>query len=127
MKITSNLRGALFAAGIALALTSGAARAQEIPVVTGDQWSKSSEQVKKAYLVGIANLLQVERSYQAANPPAPTQSLIPRAAKGLQVQTLDSVQQKLDSWYVANPTQMQRPVIETIWFEIVVPGSPLAK
>ena len=123
----SNLRGALFAAGLALALTAGAAQAQEIPIVTGDQWSKSSEQVKKAYLVGIANLLQVERSYQAANPPSPTQSLIPRAAKGLQGQTLDSVQQKLDSWYSANPTKLQRPVIETIWFEIVVPGSPVAK
>ena len=127
MAINSELRATLLAACMTLALAAGAARAQEIPVVTGDHWSKSTEQVKKAYLVGIANVLQVEAAYQAANPPAMTQSLIPRAAKGLQGQTLDSVQQKLDSWYAANPTKLQRPVIETIWFEIVVPGSPKAK
>lgn len=127
MTMRSKLRTPLLAACIALALAAGAAQAQEIPVVTGDQWSKSSEQVKKAYLVGIANLLLIEASYQAPNPPSPTQSLVPRAAKGLQGQTLDSVQQKLDGWYAANPTRLQRPVIETIWFEIVVPGSPLAK
>ena len=122
-----NWRAATVAACMTLAAVCGSAQAQEIPMVTGQHWTTSTEQVKKAYLVGIANLLQVERSYQAANPPAPTQSLIPRAVKGLQGQTLDSVQQKLDSWYAANPTKLQRPVIETIWFEIVVPGSPLAK
>ena len=127
MTIKSELCATLFAACMTLALAAGSAHAQEIPVVTGEQWSKSTEQVKKAYLVGIVNLLQVERAYQAANPPAATQSLIPRAVKGLQGQTLDSVQKKLDSWYAANPTKLQRPVIETIWFEIVVPGSPKAK
>ena len=127
MAIKSELRATLFAACMTLAVAAGSARAQEVPVVTGDQWSKSTEQVKKAYLVGIANVIQVETAYQAANPPATTQSLIPRAAKGLQGQTLDSVRQKLDSWYAANPTMLQRPVIETIWFEIVVPGAPKAQ
>jgi len=127
MAIKSELRATLFAACMSLAVAAGSARAQEVPVVTGDQWSKSTEQVKKAYLVGIANVIQVETAYQAANPPATTQSLIPRAAKGLQGQTLDSVRQKLDSWYAANPTMLQRPVIETIWFEIVVPGAPKAQ
>jgi hypothetical protein len=37
-------------------------------------------------------------------------------------QTLDSVRQGLDQWYAANPGKLQRPVIETIWFEFVVPG-----
>ena len=119
MKMRAELRATLFAACMTLAVAAGSAQAQEIPVVTGDHWSKSTEQVKKAYLVGIANLLQVETAYQGANPPPATQSLMPRAAKGLQGQTLDSVQQKLDSWYAANPSKLQRPVIETIWFEIV--------
>jgi hypothetical protein len=127
MAIRSKLHTTVFAACLAWAVATGTAHAQEVPVVTGEQWSQSTEQVKKAYLVGIANLLQVELAYQAANPPAATQSLIPRAGKGLQGQTLDSVRQKLDSWYTANPNRMQRPVLETLWFEIVVPGSPKAK
>lgn len=127
MAIKSKLHAALFAGCMALAVAAGSAHAQEIPVVTGEQWSKSTEQVKKAYLVGIANVLQVEAAYQAANPPAGGQSLVPRARKGLTGQTLDTVQKKLDSWYAANPGRLQRPVIETIWFEIVVPGAPAGK
>jgi hypothetical protein len=40
----------------------------------------------------------------------------------LKGQTLDSVRQGLDKWYAANPAKLQRPVLETIWFEMVVPG-----
>ena len=42
--------------------------------------------------------------------------------KGLKGQTLDSVRDGLNKWYAAHPDQLQRPVIETIWFEMVVPG-----
>jgi hypothetical protein len=37
-------------------------------------------------------------------------------------QTLSSVLETVDKWYAAHPDQLQRPVIETIWFEMVVPG-----
>jgi hypothetical protein len=122
MTMKSKLRAAMFAAGLVLSVAAGNAVAQEIPVVTGDHWTKSSEQVKKAYLVGIANVIQVEAAYQAANKPSDAQSLVPRAAKGLQGQTLDSVREGLDRWYAANPAKLQRPVIETLWFEMIVPG-----
>ena len=42
--------------------------------------------------------------------------------KGLKGQTLDTVRDALNKWYAANPQQLQRPVIETLWFEIVIPG-----
>jgi hypothetical protein len=59
------------------------ALAQEIPLVTGKQWTQSTEQMKKAYLVGIANLAQVESAYYADKPPGDTQSIMPRLSKGL--------------------------------------------
>ena len=98
------------------------AQAAEIPVVTGDQWTRSSEDVQKAYLVGIANLTQVENAYFGGYPPSDNQSFVPRLVKGLQGQTLDSVREGLNQWYAANPGKLQRPVIETIWFEMAVPG-----
>ena|SRR5690349_13384868 len=61
------------------------------PLVTGKQWTDSSEQMKKAYLVGIANLVQVEIAYHADNTPADSQTIIPRLARGLKGQTLDTV------------------------------------
>ena len=112
----------LFAASIALAVISGVARAQEIPLVTGEHWTKSTAEMKKAYLIGIANIVLVEVAYEGGNPASDAQSMLPRMVKGLKGHTLDSVRDALDKWYAAHPDRMQRPVIETIWFEMVVPG-----
>jgi hypothetical protein len=122
MVVKSKWRAAMLAACMTLALASGAARADEIPLITGEHWTKSSDEQKKAYLVGIANVVQVEVAYEGAAPPSDTQSIVPRMAKGLKGQTLDGVRDGLNKWYAANPQRLQRPVIETIWFEMVVPG-----
>jgi hypothetical protein len=116
------LRAAMMVACVSLAAAWGSALAQEIPVVTGEHWTQSSEQVKKAYLIGIANVVQVEAAYQGATPPTDAQSTVPRLVKGMKGQTLDGVRTGLDSYYAKNPDKLQRPVIETIWFEMVVPG-----
>ena len=107
---------------MALALVWSSARADEVPLITGEHWTKSSEQLKKVYLIGIANIIQVETAYHATNPPSDAQSFVPRVAKGLKGHTLDSVREGLDKWYAGHPDRLQRPVIETIWFEMVVPG-----
>jgi len=117
-------RAATIVAAALLALAWGIARADEVPIVTGEHWTKSSEQMKKAYLVGVANVLQIETAYEGSNPPTDAQSMVPRFVKGLKGggHTLDSVREGIDKWYAANPDKMQRPVIEIIWFEMVVPG-----
>jgi hypothetical protein len=116
------LQSVILIACMALAMAWGYARADEVPLVTGEHWVKSSEQLKKAYLVGIANVVQLETAYASANPPSEAQSTVPRFVRGLKGQTLDSVREALDTWYAAHPDRLQRPVIETIWFELVVPG-----
>ncbi|WP_253189866.1 hypothetical protein [Paraburkholderia fungorum] len=98
------------------------ARADEIPIVTGQQWTTSTVEAKNAYLVGIANLIDIENAYYAKNGQATNRDIAPRFAKGMQGQTLDSVRQGVDNWYATNPTMIQHPVIETIWFEMVLPG-----
>jgi hypothetical protein len=71
--------------------------------------------------------MQVESAFQAGNAPSDAQSIVPRAVKGLKGHTLDSVREGLDRWYAAHPDKLQRPVIETIWFELVVPGLKAGK
>jgi len=112
----------VIAACMTLAMAAIPARAADLPLVTGEQWTTSSEAVKKAYLVGIANLVQVQTAYFAENPPTDAQNFVPRMAKGMQGQTLDSVREGLDRWYAANPAKLKRPVLDTLWFEMVVPG-----
>jgi hypothetical protein len=121
------LRTLMFAACLTLAALAGSARADEIPLVTGEHWVKSSDELKMAYLIGMANVVQVETAFNAASPPSDAQSILPRMVKGLKGQTLDTVREGLSKWYAAHPDQLQRPVIETIWFEMVVPGLQKAR
>ena len=118
----SKSRAFMMVACLTFAATWSTAHAQEIPVVTGAMWTQSPEPVKKAYLIGIANAVQVEAAYEGANPPTDAQSIVPRLVKGMKGQTLDGVREGLDKYYAANPDKLQRPVIETIWFEMVLPG-----
>ena len=122
MAMKLQFRAAMFVACMTLAVVAGVARADEVPLINGEHWTKSTEQLKKVYLIGIANVIQVETAYFGATPPSDAQSFVPRFAKGLKGQTLDSVREALDRWYAANPNRLQRPIIETIWFEVVVPG-----
>ncbi|MGH8424581.1 MAG: hypothetical protein ACRER3_19865, partial [Pseudomonas fluorescens] len=61
---------------VTLATASGIARADEVPLITGEQWMKSSEQLKKTYLIGIANAYQVEAAYHGSKPPSDEQTLV---------------------------------------------------
>ena len=127
MALRTKLRSLLMSSCAALVMIWSGVGAAQVPVVTGEHWTRSTPDLKKAYLIGIANLIQVETAYYAANPPADGQNFVPRLAKGLQGQTLDSVRDALDKWYADNPGQQQRAVIETIWFELVVPGLQKAR
>jgi len=120
MAIKSHWRTLLSLGFLSLALAGNAARAQSIPIVTGQQWMASSEEAKKAYLVGIANLIEIERAYSGNS--ASSSDISQRFGKGMQGQTLDSVRQGLDNYYAANPAMIQHPVVETIWFQMVLPG-----
>lgn len=123
----SRLGTLALAACVTLVTTFGTAHADEVPMITGEQWMQSTEQLKKVYLVGIANAYQVERAYYGSTPPPDEQSLVPRFARGLKGHTLDTVREGLNRWYTANPDRVDRPVIETIWFEMVVPGLQQSK
>jgi len=119
-----NLRMGMLVLVACMTLAAGSriALADEVPMITGEQWVKSSEQIKKVYLIGIANAYQVEAAYYGSKPPSDEQSLIPRFGRGLKGQSLDSVRERLNQWYAANPDRVNRPILETIWFEMVVPG-----
>ena len=122
MASRTQFRSLLLSTCAALMMIWSGIGAAHVPIVNGEHWTRSTPDQKSAYLIGIANLIQVETAYSAGNPPADAQSFVPRFARGLKGQTLDSVMAAVDGWYAKNPGRLQRPVIETIWFEMVVPG-----
>ncbi len=82
MRMKSVLRSAAFVTLVTLAAGWGIACAQEMPLVTGEHWVKASEEKKKAYLVGIANVGIVEAALSAANPVSDAQRILPRMVEG---------------------------------------------
>ncbi|MNK18464.1 hypothetical protein D3C87_366710 [compost metagenome] len=123
MRVKHLLGPATVALSLLFAPPSMAAEPEAAPIITGKHWTESDANLKKAYLLGMANVLQVEQAYQQRRAVPDTQTLVPKFSRGLQNQTLDSVRDSVDRWYAANPTQLDRPVVETIWFEIVVPAT----
>jgi len=127
MAMTIGLRTVAAVVCMTLSALSASVSAQEVPLITGEHWTKSTEELKKVYLVGIANIVQIETAYHGTSPPSDAQSIVPQMVKGLKGQTLDTVREGLNKWCAAHPEQLQRPVIETLWFEMVVPGLQKAK
>lgn len=107
---------------LALLFTWSTASAHEIPVVTGEHWLNATEKEKKAFLIGMGTILVVEREWHGNNPPPDEQSFIPRMIRGLSHYTLTQVMENLDRWYRAHPDRLDRPVIQTLWFEMVLPN-----
>lgn len=122
MAMKLQLRAAMIVAIMAAAMAWSSASVGEVPLVTGEHWKAASVEQKKAYLIGVANVIEVEVAYHSGNAPADAQSILPRMAKGLKGHTIDSARDALDRWYAGHPDRIGRPVIETIWFELVVPG-----
>ncbi len=123
MRVKRLLGPATVALTVLFAPPLTAAPSDPAPIITGKHWTESDANLKKAYLLGIANVLEVERAYQQRRAVPDSQTLVPKFSTGLQNQTLDSVRETVDRWYAANPTQLDRPVVETIWFEIVMPAT----
>jgi hypothetical protein len=128
MKLSYPLRHAVSAAALVLALgavahAQGMADDPDVPIATGEHWMNAADNGKIAYLLGIANVLDVEQAIQGDTPPADDASLVPVMMRGLNGMSLRQVSEALDRWYADNPNQLGRPVLETIWFEIAKPNS----
>lgn len=96
----------------------GAAPGPDLPFVTGEHWSQSTEKQQRAYLYGIGNMLELQ---QALAGPDGGNDFVSVMIKGLSPMGMDEVIASLDSWYAANPDQGKRPVLEVLYLDIALP------
>ncbi len=118
--------GAVLAALLTLSLTANAQEpspGSDLVMINGQHWTQSQRSSKLAFLMGLGNFFEVEQALQEGKPVADNESLIPVFARGLDNETLPTIMQKVDAWYTQNPNQLDRPVIEVIYFEIALPQS----
>lgn len=117
--------GAARSAALALsaALAISPAWAQRAPVVVdGELWLRSPPEVRKAYLVGAANMIDLETAYskKKGTPPPVAGPMAGAALRGL---TLDQVANRVTRWYEGNPERRKLPVLGVIWIDMVAPGA----
>ena len=103
----------LLVGAVMLAAAAMPARAGDVPLVTGEHWTKASDAEKKAFLAGAANVISIEyelRKNDRRNPPGMINALI----TNLQPMTLTDISKAVDDYYAAHPDQSSRTVIEVI-------------
>ncbi len=115
-------------AGLLCLFGLGAAADETVPFVDGAMWKETPNVLKRAYLVGVSNLLAAEYLYQKAfGPPPDRQTSIQRLYEGVDESTLDGAIGRIDAWYEANPDQLDTTVIEVIWVDMVEPNLPASR
>ena len=93
--------------------------AAELPLVTGTMWNASSLAEKRAYLIGIANTVAVERAVMAKRAGADPASVSGRMSNALSLQSIDTAIGKIDQWYKNNPSRADLPVLGVVWLGLV--------
>jgi hypothetical protein len=118
----SKLLERLLAVSLSIALSAPAWALTTPLVIDGDLWMSSSLEVRKAFLVGVSNMITLESAYsKKKDTPAPVAgALMTTALDGL---TLDEISSRVSKWYEANPGRRNMPVTGVIWVDMVKPAS----
>jgi len=87
-------------------------------VVTGNDWMSSSAAERKAFLVGVANMIMVEGAYAKKNNQA-TPPVSAQIINATQAVKLGDIEARITRWYEANPSKVATPVMAVVWQDIV--------
>ena len=123
-KIRKALAASLLCVATGMAAWSIQVAAEEVPLVDGKLWAKSSEVEKKSYIIGAGNFMSLEYAYQVKGeaPPTVDQSSVPAFYEHMENVTLDDVIQTADQWYQRHPDKLDTPVLGVLWLELVKPN-----
>lgn len=87
-------------------------------VVDGNDWMQSSSPERRAFLIGVANMLIAEAAFaQRHNHPLPPMGSA--LTKGIAEMTLPDIETRITSWYEAHPAERAKPVMGVLWQGIV--------
>ena len=92
----------------------------DMPLVTGEHWAQSTDELREAFLFGIGNILEMEQAMHD-DAVSSKNSMVPVLIKALSPMSLDQVKDSLTNWYASHPDQLGRPVVEVLYVEIALP------
>jgi len=98
---------------------------QVMPVLKGDTWVKMSNDEKISFLWGAGHVVSIEEVLARNNADLKKSNTFVNKimeARGNQPMTMNEVAAKVDEYYQANPDKLDKPVVEVIWTETIVPN-----
>ena len=93
---------------------------KDMKLVTGSDWSQTTDELREAYLYGIGNILEMEQAMHD-DAISSKNSMVTVLIKALSPMTLDQVKDSLTNWFASHPDQAERPVVEVLYVEIALP------
>ena len=95
-------------------------------MLTGNIWQTLSRDNKIAYIWGMGNLVDLERTNlgaQSIEPPTAgdRKSFIPYLVYGLSGISIEEIINRVDAYYMTHPDQRSQPVLDAIFQSTVVP------
>lgn len=90
--------------------------------LTGKQWMQSTENEKLAFLYGASSVIVIE--HQLAQKKGSTPSVFVNTwMKSLKDTSWRDLQKKLDAWYAAHPQNLDRPLFDVLWSDVMLPAA----
>lgn len=114
------LLAVVFAARVVAQDSSGQPLANKRPsiVVDGTHWANASADERRAFLVGIGNMIVTETAY-AHRHELDVPPVCDGIVKGIAHMKLADLEAHIDGWYEAHPDEQGEPVMKIIWLDIV--------
>ena len=97
---------------------------QVMPVLKGDTWVKMSNDEKISFIWGAGHIVSIEEVLARNNPDLKNSNNFVNKimeARSKKPMTMNEVAKHVDDYYQANPDKLDKPVVEVIWTETVVP------
>jgi len=97
---------------------------QVMPVLKGDTWVKMSDDEKISFIWGAGHIVSIQEVLARDNQDLKESNTFVNKimeARSNQPMTMNQVAAKVDEYYQANPDKLDKPVVEVIWTETVVP------
>jgi hypothetical protein len=87
--------------------------------VDGNLWLRSSEQERRAYLVGVANVMEVHEALELRRGETTEDAPMIRMLRAMDASSIEGVMENIDAWYESRPDQLGTPVLGVMWLGLV--------
>jgi len=91
----------------------------EIRQVDGNLWLNSSVAERQAYLIGVANIVQVHQALQRRHGRSTEGAPIDRILAAMDANSVKTVADNITAWYESNRDKRGMPVLGLIWLRFV--------